>query len=700
VALPSVAYDGTSRRFQFACVNGVPRHLGVYAEFLRAGAPLKPDGWKSRLPAGVPAAFETDTLKYLGLLPPNVAVAGLPMPAGPQTVAVELPAAADAVEVRFGGLGVGGWSAVGDAAGVMLTFVLDSALPAVMASAGGDPDAGWYRGVVADASVQAAVIAAGAFLLSLGEGAVLDGVDERLAACLLGDGLAGLRKRIDAKLGVDATANAAPKLGWAAQTLAALHAADPSVVSPPYSRLGSVPATCSLSLSPQLAVTVAATVLPDARTGAWPEGAASYELRAEYAGGFSRRQGGAVPGSAPIAVAFPSVRTGSPIALSATVTGEGGGVLAAGSAVLAAAPVAADGVAKASLAVVEPPVAIGPSTRFVFADSLRFDAGTGTYSWTPGSAPTATKQALSCTPGTGTLCELVDITLLAAARCLGYTWRATDAGVPECGSGDPTTVAYRFQNVGTVDPGAGLQTLACGFAGRPHLAYGASASVFLDPRVPPPSLRPLVPGGAFDLGSALGVGRFAAADLSAVAVHDGGYAVAVSADNSRMEIVALAPAAVADADAPRSRVVAGKGDREGLLDAPVGCAVAPDGSIVVLEAALGRVQAFDVQGNPLPRFGGSALLALQKETGIEYQDIAVSPAGYIYVLSNAGDGRAAADYRLDVYGSDGAFVARTTGVSAARIAVDSAERVYALGYEAMSGAGGRAEPVISRWVPS
>jgi hypothetical protein len=585
----------------------------------------------------------------------------------------------------------------------MLTFVLDCALPTIILAAGEQPDAGWYRGVLADAAVQAAVIAAGEFLISLDDtAAVLDRLADALAACLLDDGLAHLRATINAKLGDNAVEKAAPQLGWAAQTLAAVLAADPSVVSPPFSRLGAVPATFSLPLAPQLAVTVAATIEPDARTGEWPEQAATYGVRIEYAGGFSRQQSGAVaqdPPGAAITVAFPSVRTGAPIELSATVLAAGGVVVAGGSAVLDAEPVAVDGVAKATVAVVEPPVTIVPATRFALADSLRFDAGTGTYAWTPGAPPTATTQALTCTPGMGTLCELVDITLLDGARSLGYTWRATDAGVPECGSGDPTTVAYRFQNVGTVDPNGPLQTIACGFAGRPHLSYGAPASVLLDPRVQPPSLRPVVAGGAFDLRSTVSLGRFAATDLSAVAIHDGGYAVAVSAVNSRMEIVELAPAPVSDADAPRSRVVAGKGDREGLLDTPVGCAIAPDGSILVLEAGPGRVQAFDVHANPLPRFGGSPLMALRQETGIEYQDIAVSTAGFIYVLSNAAGGRQPADYRLDVYASDGAFLVRTVGVSAARIAVDSAERVYALGYEAIAGAGGRTEPLISRWIP-
>jgi hypothetical protein len=120
----------------------------------------------------------------------------------------------------------------------------------------------------------------------------------------------------------------------------------------------------------------------------------------------------------------------------------------------------------------------------------------------------------------------------------------------------------------------------------------------------------------------------------------------------------------------------------------------------VLDAQYARVQAFDVRGNPVPMFEGSPYIALEEETGIDYQDLAVSPSGLVYVLSNAGGGQQPSDYRLDVYAADGSFVARTTGVNAARIAVDSAERVYTLDYRAIAGPGGRTEPSLGQWSPA
>ncbi len=253
----------------------------------------------SRLPPGVPQTLETATQKYLGVLAPNVAVAGLSLPTAPQPVAVTLPAGTDSVRLALGGLGSDGWTAVPDAAGVLLTFVLDYALPAIIAAAGAAAIAsasdGWYQQIVADAGVRAQVMAAAAKLL--GEQAITDTATllgwlaGQLATLFLDDDLAGLRTTIDGEFGTDPVANAAPSLGWAAQTLAAMFASP----APAYSPLGAAPATLALALAPDTAVTIEAVVAPDALRGDWPDTAQSYELVAAYADGYTQRQGGAIP---------------------------------------------------------------------------------------------------------------------------------------------------------------------------------------------------------------------------------------------------------------------------------------------------------------------------------------------------------------------------------------------------------------------
>jgi hypothetical protein len=71
----------------------------------------------------------------------------------------------------------------------------------------------------------------------------------------------------------------------------------------------------------------------------------------------------------------------------------------------------------------------------------------------------------------------------------------------------------------------------------------------------------------------------------------------------------------------------------------------------------------------------------------------------MYVLSYINDGRMVADYRVDIYTPQGNFLARTTGIAAARLAVDTFRNVYTLNYATIAGAP-RVEPSLSQWEPS
>lgn len=700
VICTSAGYDGATRRITLACVNPLMRYLGIYAVFTHGGQPLAPAGWKSRLPAGVPAVLETATQKYLGVLSPSVAVAGMPSPAAAQPVTVVLPPDADAAVISFGGFGADRYAAIPCAAGVMLSFVLGYAVPAIIAST--STTNGFYEQLVVDAGVRSQVLTAAAGLA--GQASVtdpwslLDWLAINVPALLLGDDLAGLRDRLDAELGDGSVAGAAPHLGWAAQALRSALAAP----APGFSPLAAPPAQVQLSLGPNTAVTVSASVLPDARTGDWRDEAQSYELAAAYGNGFSLAAGGALPGTppgAPIEVRLPSVRTGAPIILRAAILGGGAQPLSQGAATLSVDPPVAGGAVNATITVVDEPVPVTAATTFARRRTLAYAAPAG-YAWGPAAGATVTRSSLNCNVATNQLCELVGITLQSRSRSIGYTWRSTDSGVPDCASRTPTATSYAFQNIGSVGPAAMLKTISCGFAGRPELAYADSAAVCVDPRFPRPVLRAVAldSPGPFDLGQISGLGCFLAADLTRVALHPEGFALAISATGNRVELVTLSPAPVADAAAPVSRVIAGAGSRVGLVNAPVGCAVAPSGLVLVLEHGNARLQAFDTSGNPVGLFaGGSAVAALKGESSVQYQDVAVSASGLIYVLSYVNGGVQPADYRLDVYTAAGSFLARTTGVNAAAIAVDAEERVFTLDYASLRGAGGRTEPVISLW---
>jgi hypothetical protein len=77
----------------------------------------------------------------------------------------------------------------------------------------------------------------------------------------------------------------------------------------------------------------------------------------------------------------------------------------------------------------------------------------------------------------------------------------------------------------------------------------------------------------------------------------------------------------------------------------------------------------------------------------------VEATGYIYVLSYQNSGRTADDYRIDIYDPNGAWLSRTTGVAAARCALDKWRNLFTLNYEALRGRLGL-EPSLSEWIPS
>jgi len=184
-----------------------------------------------------------------------------------------------------------------------------------------------------------------------------------------------------------------------------------------------------------------------------------------------------------------------------------------------------------------------------------------------------------------------------------------------------------------------------------------------------------------------------------------GYVVGVNRVSHKMEILQLPAAALPRAEAPEAVPFAvqkgGPGTRPGLMLVPVAVTVA-DATILVLEDGNKRVQAFDVSANPVLRFanGTSSVFKLADQgADVVYLDLAVEAKGYIYVLSYVNDGLRAADYRLDVYTPQGDLLARTTGVAAARVAVDTFRNIYALNYETIAGAA-RVEPSLSQWGPS
>ncbi len=123
----------------------------------------------------------------------------------------------------------------------------------------------------------------------------------------------------------------------------------------------------------------------------------------------------------------------------------------------------------------------------------------------------------------------------------------------------------------------------------------------------------------FDMAQSKSWGLFTLPFNDDLVVHPQGYVVAISDTLSRMMILKLPDAPAPDPDAVAAVIVsgpAGNHGRQGLMNGPTALSVTADGRILVLEQGTstvpGRIQAFDVNGNPAPSFDGAAVTTLAK----------------------------------------------------------------------------------------
>jgi hypothetical protein len=304
------------------------------------------------------------------------------------------------------------------------------------------------------------------------------------------------------------------------------------------------------------------------------------------------------------------------------------------------------------------------------------------------------------------------ITLSQRTGMAGYAYYAGGQGVPFCGQ-STTGIMHVMQNVFLGQgPDSGLKQVACGFPQTLGIVYdklgppsGAGRNFFVQPTELGYLLQSVtLPGTTpFDLDNPLTWGVFSRS-LESLAVVPTGYVVGVDRQKHKMQIIELPSAPSNPATAPQAVPFSvskmGPGTRPGLMLAPVAVTVI-DAAILILEDGNQRIQAVDVSGNPVLRFqnGTTNLVELEQGAGIVYLDLGVEGLGYMYVLSYVNDGAAAVDYRLDVYDPQGNFLTRTTGLAAARMAVDTFRNVYTLNYETIAGAP-RVEPSLSQWNPS
>jgi hypothetical protein len=139
---------------------------------------------------------------------------------------------------------------------------------------------------------------------------------------------------------------------------------------------------------------------------------------------------------------------------------------------------------------------------------------------------------------------------------------------------------------------------------------------YVDPRTGVYHLRKVVldEKTPFDMNPGLSYGYFTEAHLDSIVVHPAGYVVGVNFKNSKMEIIPIPEEGKPDAEAQPASMVSGLGIRQGLLNGPRAIAVTADGRLLVLEEINRRIQAFDLNGNPVASFDGAAVTQLNAAT--------------------------------------------------------------------------------------
>jgi len=112
----------------------------------------------------------------------------------------------------------------------------------------------------------------------------------------------------------------------------------------------------------------------------------------------------------------------------------------------------------------------------------------------------------------------------------------------------------------------------------------------------------------FDTGATRIWGIFSnSSPFQEVAIHPNGYAVALDNKNAKLFVAKLPATAGDPGDAFIAMPLSGKGNLQGLMDAPQAMTITADGRILVLETGTTyidapRIQAFDVKGNRVPSF--------------------------------------------------------------------------------------------------
>jgi len=749
---PTITANGGQPTVSVLTQNWYVRFLGIYLQFIASDGVtvLKladiPEYVNGTIIPGHDKTGDTATDMFIGVLGPEFLILGIPAWPGYTTPTFTVPQSAATVRMLASGLGTGS-SNYSDTVlpGAFMTAIVNYGVTALLCAMG----AAASVGLITKTVVNIARPLAQELVVLLSQ--AISGNSAYSAAFWKAQGLAFLKWVITRDVGiyvkqlveemVAVTAEAIaedciPIAGWimlgisVAVGVATLLETTIEIVESPWTYVNDLVFTHDLSVN----------LLRDPGSGTFPENADHYVVTALFDDGTPYVQTLPVQGGPATLppVVFGSVPLGGKVNVSVAfyqqATGSSGRLLLGKG---TTGRVDNDASANPTLTLAEVRYPIDSSTTYEHRQKTALDSS-GNHVWDE-NAPAPTVNAANLVCGTaGTLCNFDGITVRQETASqqgyVGYGFQGwTDSSKGEsCGGGPPA----QFGQLANLNTGSDAQdgyiAGPCGFSNPGvKVAYNLlshdTANFYLDTSntnalhlrqvtLAPPAFEAPSSSNPQPPSQSWGVLNFMP---DALLLHPAGHIVSISSVNHKLETLPIPQQPMADGDALihlLAQTKCGKGTRPGLVTAPTAAAVAPDGTILVLEAGdsqasplvPARIQALDIGGNP-KRFFGSPPTAYTLEltetpntAGWVYLDLAVEYGGLIYVLSHL-----QGTYRLDIYqpGQAGTVpLCTTTGVNAANIAVDFWRNLYALNYEVIpvqgGGTPGFTEPSISLWVPN
>ena len=717
--------DAANRTVQLQFRNDYLRYLSTYVQFANEAGDL---------PVQNPTSEDTDRAKFLAWINSNFTVLGIPRLGDDvplSTVQFDVPADASIAKVYFGSLGVGGDPFCPEAvAGSILTLIFNLGIPTIMLAAGVAVTASLLADLSKEFGVGIVQILKASLPLILAQTgidlsngifgsanshsakeALIELGNAVLSAFLAGGGgiVVGFLLELGIQLIGGVTTSLMGPVGVIFRLVAV--AADLATLLESVFEVLCNPALFINTLT--LTMTTTVTISHDPDDFQFPATARNYEVILTYdsASKVAHKQSGTIePGRTdPLVVVFDDVPSGGMVTVDVYLTTDDGYIVGRSADSGTPGPYGPVPGTQAAIALAIKELLIPLTSNTQYVHDVKLEYQNGEHVWVAGPAPTATITSLE-QGSDDTLNGLGGITISQRTGMAGYTYFAGGQGVPFCGQ-TTSGVMHMLQNV-FLGEGAesGLKQIPCGFQQAFGIVYdklgapGGSRNFFVQPSELGYLLQPVTLAGTtpFDLDNPLTWGVFTRS-LESLAVVPTGFVVGVDRHKHKMQILELPAAPSNPSTAPQAVPFAvskmGFGTRPGLLNTPVAVTVI-DAAILILEDGNQRIQAVDASGNPVLRFqnGTTNIVELEQGAGIVYLDLGVEGLGYMYVLSFVNDGAAVADYRLDIYDPQGTFLTRTTGVAAARLAVDTFRNVYALNYATIAGAP-RVEPSLSQWNP-